>query len=147
MNSTSQRIDLSVIQADTSLSLHKLLKHRIVLDTLLGIASVIDLEHVYQSGEAEAALKRCYLTVPYLLDKFGNHYKQTIMGTATSGKLKGMKYINAKANEYVHPTDGGFDIVVTGKCAELEGEKTRQIHLTCRPQKPEATPETAMEMA
>lgn len=147
MNSTTQRIDLSTIQADTSLSLHKLLKTRIAFDTLMAIATVIDLEHVYQSDKAEAALKRCYLTVPYLLDKFGNHYKKSIMGTATSGKLKGMKYINAEANEYLHPTDGGYDIVVTGKSVQLGSVMTRQIYITCRPQQPIEASEPASALA
>lgn len=147
MNSTLKRLDLSAIQADTSLSLHKLAKHRIAFDTLLALATVIDFENVYQSDDVDVALKRCYVTVPYLLDMFGSHYKKSIMGTATSGKLKSMKFVNSTANEYVHPASDGYEIVVSGKCVELDGKKTRQIHITCRLVKDDAAPETAIEMA
>ncbi len=134
MITTLKRLDLSAIIADESLSLHKSLRTRIATDGLFASVKVIDLEHVYLSDEAEAALKRCYLTAPYLLDKFGKHYKESIIGTVTRGNLKGAKYINPEANEYVHPTDGGIDIVVAGKCVELDNRTTRQVHITCRPQ-------------
>jgi hypothetical protein len=136
---TLKPIDLSTIKAEKSLSLHKSLKTRIAFDGMVANVMVIDLDQVYMSEEAEAALKRCYLTAPYLLDKFGKHYKENIMATATRGNLKGTKYINATANEYVHPTDGGIDIVVAGKCVELDNRTTRQIHITCRPQQPVVT--------
>jgi hypothetical protein len=135
--------DLSAIKAEKSLSLHKSLKTRIAFDGMVANVMVIDLDQVYMSEDAEAALKRCYLTAPYLLDKFGKHYKENIMATATRGNLKGAKYINAAANEYVHPTDGGIDIVVAGKCVELENRTTRQVHITCRPQQSEKATEPA----
>ncbi len=69
------------------------------------------------------------------------------MATATRGNLKGMKYINAAANEYVHPTDSGMDIVVAGKCVELNNRFTRQIHITCRLQQPLAAAEPADTLA
>lgn len=131
---TLKPFDLSAIKADKSLSLHKSLKTRIAFDGLVANVLVIDLDQVYLSDEAEAALKRCYLTAPYLLDKFGKHYKESIIATATRGNLKGAKYINPEANECVHPVDGGIDIVVAGKCVELDNRTTRQVHITCRPQ-------------
>jgi hypothetical protein len=137
-----KRLDLSNIIADESLSLHHSLKTRIAFDGLFANVKVIDLEQVYMSEEAEAALKRSYLTAPYLLDKFGKQYKENIVAVATSGKLKGMKYINSEANEYVHATDDGIDVVVAGKCIELDGKKTRQIHITCRLQKIVVAPES-----
>ena len=133
---TLKTVDLSAIKADKSLSLHKSLKTRIAFDGLVANVVVIDPDQVYMSDEAEAALKRSYLTAPYLLDKFGKHYKENIIATATRGNLKGAKYINAEANEYVHPTDGFSDIVVAGKCVEIDNRTTRQIHITCRPQQP-----------
>jgi hypothetical protein len=139
MNLALKHHDLTAIKADKSLSLHKSLKTRIAFDGLVANLIVIDLDQVFMSDEAEAALKRCYLTAPYLLDKFGKHYKENIMATATRGNLKGAKYINATANEYVHPTDGGLDIVVAGKCVEIDNRSTRQIHITCRPQQPGET--------
>lgn len=134
MNSSLKPLDLSAIKTDKSLSLHKSLKTCIAFDGMVANVMVIDLDQVYMSDDAEAALKRCYLTAPYLLDKFGKHYKENIMATATRGNLKGAKYINAEANEYAHPTDGDIDIVVAGKCVELDNRSTRQIHITCRPQ-------------
>ena len=136
---TLKASDLSAIKADKTLSLHKSLKTRIALDGIVANVMVIDLDHVYVSEDAEAALKRCYLTAPYLLDKFGKHYKENIMATATRGNLKGAKYINAAANELVHPIDDGIDIVVAGKCVEIDNRSTRQIHITCRPQQPGVT--------
>lgn len=144
---TLKPFDLGAIKADKSLSIQKSLKTRIAFDGLVANVMVIDLDQVYMSEEAEAALKRCYLTAPYLLDKFGKHYKENIMATATRGNLKGAKYINAAANEYVHPTDGGIDIVVAGKCVELDNRSTRQIHITCRPQQPVATVDSEKNMA
>ena len=142
-----KRLDLSTIKADKSLSLHKSLKTRIAFDGMVANVMVIDLDQVYVSDEAVAALARCYLTAPYLLDKFGKHYKENIMATATRGNLKGAKYINAAANEYVHSTDGGIDIVVAGKCVELDTRSTRQIHITCRPQQPVVTVDSENNMA
>lgn len=136
MNSELKPLDLSAIKTDKSLSLHKSLKTRIAFDGMVANVMVIDLDQVYMSDDAEAALKRCYLTAPYLLDKFGKHYKENIMATATRGNLKGVKYINAAANEFVHPADGGIDIVVAGKCVEIDNRSTRQIHITSRTQQP-----------
>lgn len=136
MNSTTKPLDLSAFKADRSLSLNKLLKMRIALDGLVANATVIDLDHVYLSDEADTALKGCYITPPYVLTKFGNHYRNQLVATATRGNLKGMKYINDEANEYVHQTDGGVDIVVSGKCVELDSRSIRQVHITCRPQQP-----------
>jgi hypothetical protein len=147
MNSTLKPLDLSAIKADKSLSIQKSLKTRIAFDGLVANVMVIDLAHVYMSDEAEAALKRCYLTAPYLLDKFGKHYKENIMATATRGNLKDAKYINAAANEYVHPTDGGIDIVVAGKCIEIDNCSTRQIHITCRLQQPVVAVDSENNMA
>ncbi len=90
---------------------------------LFANVKVIDPEQVYVSEEAEAALKRSYLTAPYLLDKYGKHYKENIVAAATSGKPKGMKYINSEANEYVHATDDGIHIVVVGKCMNWMGRR------------------------
>jgi hypothetical protein len=142
-----KRLDLSAIKADRSLSLHKVLKPIVTYDSIMAHITAIDLDHVYMSDEASAALSRSYLTPEFVIDKFGNYYKKNIVAVVTSGKLKGMKYINSAANEYVHATDDGIDIVVSGKCVEQDGKKTRQIHITCRLAKDDAAPETAIEMA
>lgn len=140
-------LDLSAIKTDKSLSLHKSLKTRIAFDGMVANVMVIDLDQVYMSKDAEAALKRCYLTAPYLLDKFGKHYKENILATATRRNLKGAKYINAAANEYVHPTDGDIDLVVAGKCVELDNRSIRQIHITCRPQQTVVTVDSENNLA
>jgi hypothetical protein len=126
-----KRLDLSAIKADKSLSLHKLLKTRIHSDNFVANVMVINLDHVYMSDEAGAALGRCYLTAPYLLDRFGSHYLKNIMATATRGNLKGLNYIDPEANTFVHETDGDMDIFVSGKCVEVDGQNLRQIHITC----------------
>lgn len=135
-------LDLSPIKADPSLPLHKLQKTRVSHDSISALITVFDFDHVYMSDEAGAALSRNYLMPAFLIDKFGNHYKKNIVAVATSGKLKGMTYLNSAANEYAHATDDGIDIVVAGKCVELNGKKTRQVHITCRPQKIVAAPES-----
>jgi hypothetical protein len=135
-------LDLSQIKADPSLPLHKLQKTRVTHDSISALITVFDFDHVYMSDEAGAALSRNYLMPAFLIDKFGNHYKKNIVAVATSGKLKGMTYLNSAANEYAHATDDGIDIVVAGKCVELNGKKTRQIHITCRPQKIVVAPES-----
>ena len=137
-----KRLDLSAIKADNSRALHKLLKTHITHDNIMAHITVIDLDYVYMSDEAAAALSRSYLMPAFLIDKFGSLYKKNIVAVATSGKLKGMKYINSDANEYAHATDDGIDIVVAGKCVVLDGKKTRQIHITCRPQKLVVVPES-----
>lgn len=125
------RLDLSAIKADKSLSLHKLLKTRFHSDSFVANVMVINLDHVYISDEATAALARCYLTAPYLLDRFGNHYLKNIMATATRGNLKGLNYIDPEANTFIHESDDDMDIVVSGKCVEVDGQNLRQIHITC----------------
>lgn len=142
-----KRVDLGLIKADRSLSLHKVLKTNVVNDSIMAQITVIDLDHVYLSDQATAALSRNYITPAFLIDKFGSHYKKSIMAVATSGKLKGKKYINSHANEYALATNDGIDIVVAGKCIELEGKKTRQIHITCRPSNAHAAPKTIIETA
>lgn len=135
-------LDLSPIKADPSLPLHKLQKTRVTHDSISALITVFDFDHIYMSDEAGAALSRNYLMPAFLIDKFGNHYKKNIVAVATSGKLKGMTYLNSAANEYAHATDDGIDIVVAGKCVELNGKKTRQVHITCRPQKLVVVPES-----
>jgi hypothetical protein len=139
------RLDLTVIQADKSLSLHQLLKTRIAHDSVMAIITVIDLDQVNISKEAAACVERCYLTPAYLLDRFGNHYKKCVVAEITRGNLKGMKYINAEANEYVLPTETGIEIVVTGKCVDLDNRKTRQTHITCRHQHSIAVSESVVQ--
>lgn len=129
-----KRLDLSAIKADDLLSLHKRLTTRIDTDSFNANVMVINLDHVYMSDEAAAALARCYLTAPYLLDRFASHYLKNIMATATRGKLKGVNYIDPEANTFIHETDGDMHIVVSGKCIEVDGQNLRQIHITCAEQ-------------
>lgn len=129
-----KRLDLSAIKADKSLSLHKLLTTRIDTDNFIANVTVINLDHVYMSDEAAAALTRSYLTAPYLLDRFGSHYLKNIMATATRGNLKGVNYIDPEANTFIHETDSDMHIVVSGKCIEVDGQNFRQIHITCAEQ-------------
>jgi hypothetical protein len=128
-----EKLDLSVIQGDKTLPLHKLQKSRINEDGFSVLLTVIDFDHVYMSKDAGQALERCYLLPAFLLDKFGNHYKKNIVTECTRGKLKGVKYLNPKANVYVHEAGDGIDIVIAGKSIEQDGKTTRQIHITCRP--------------
>ena len=142
-----KRIDLSFIKADRSLSLHKGLKTIVTHDSIMAQITVIDLDQVFITDEATEALSRSYLTPAFLIDKFGSHYKKSIVAVATSGKLKGMKYINSHANEYVFATSDGIDIVVSGKCIEQDGKKTRQLHISCRSTKTEIAHKTTIETA
>lgn len=128
-----KKLDFSAIQGDKTLPLHKLQKTRIYEAGFSALVTVIDFDHVYMAKDAGQALERCYLMPAFLLDKFGNHYKKNIITECTRGKLKGVKFLNPKANVYVHEAGGEMDIVVEGKSIEQDGKITRQIHITCRP--------------
>lgn len=128
-----KKLDLSAIQSDKTLPLHKLQKTRIYEEGFSALVTVIDFDHVYMAKDAGRALERCYLMPAFLLDKFGNHYKKNIITECTRGKLKGVKFLNPKANVYVHEAGVEMDIVVEGKSIEQDGKITRQIHITCRP--------------
>ena len=128
------RIDLNSIQQDKSLSLHKLLELYIADDSCVAIIEIINLQQVYISEAASAALERCYITPAFMLDRFASQYKANVLVEITRGNLKGVQYINPKANEYSHPTEDGMEIVVSGRCADSENGKIREIHITCRHQ-------------
>lgn len=128
-----EKLDLSAIQGDKTLPLHKLQKTRINEEGFSALVTIIDFDQVYITKDAGQALGRCYLMPAFLLDKFGNHYKKNIITECTRGKLKGMKFLNPKANVYVHEAGDEMEIVVEGKRIEQDGKNTRQIHITCRP--------------
>ena len=129
-----KRLDLSAIKADESLSLHKFRTAQFNSESFVANVEVINFDQVYISDDAAAALTRCYITAPYLLDRFGSHYLKNIMATATRGKLKGVNYIDPEANTFIHETDSDMHIVVSGKCIEVDGQNLRQIHITCAEQ-------------
>lgn len=126
-----KRLDLSLIQADPTLSIHASSKMRILSDDLMASVIVMDFEQVHITEEASAALARSYLTPEYLLDRFGSHYKKSILAEVTRGNLKGVQYIDSDANRFVHVTGAAMDVIVSGKCVSLDGKFTRQIHITC----------------
>lgn len=129
-----KKIDLSSIQSDKSLSLHKLLEIWVTDDSFVATIKVLNLSRVYISDEASAALERSYITPAFILDRFASQYKANVLVEITRGSLKGTKYINTKVNEYSHPTKDGIEIVVTGKCVERDKCTLREIHITCRSQ-------------
>jgi hypothetical protein len=127
-----KRIDLRSIQLDKSFSLHKLLESCITEDSCFAVIEVMNFDQVYISDAASQALERCYITPAFMLDRFASQYKENILVEVTRGNLKGMKYINSNANEYSHLTEDGMEIVVTGRCVEINNGKIRQIHITSR---------------
>ena len=128
-----ERVDLQPFAADKTLSIHKFLKLSVEQAEFRASFQIIDLKQVYISADAKAALRRCYLTEAFLLDKFGAHYAKTLLTVGTRGKLKGVTYLNPEANVYRHGTDNGLEIIVSGVSGEREGKTVREVHITCGP--------------
>lgn len=128
-----ERVDLQSFAADKTLSIHKFLKLSADQTEFRAHFQIIDLAQVYISADAKAALRRCYLTEAFLLDKFGAHYAKTLLTVGTRGKLKGVTYLNPEANVYRHGTDNGLEIIVTGVSGKREGKTAREVHITCGP--------------
>ena len=74
-----ERVDLQPFAADKTLSIHKFLKLSVQQAEFRASFQIIDLKQVYISADAKAALRRCYLTEAFLLDKFGAHYAKTLL--------------------------------------------------------------------
>jgi hypothetical protein len=126
-----ERVDLQSFAADKTLSIHKFLKLSADQTEFRAHFQIIDLAQVYISADAKAALRRCYLTEAFLLDKFGAHYAKTLLTVGTRGKLKGVTYLNPDANVYRHGTDNGLEIIVSGVSGKREGKTAREVHITC----------------
>ena len=142
-----ERVDLQALIADKTLSIHKRSKLSIDQPEFRLHIQIFDLAHVYITAEAKAALSRCYLTPAFLLDKFGTQYSETILSTFTRGKLKGVTYLNPKANVYRHGTDDDQEIVITGVCGKREDKTTREVHITCSPRAVQSQPAPSIEVA
>lgn len=142
-----EQVDLQALIADKTLSIHKRSKLSIDQPEFRLYIRIFDLAQVYITAEAKAALSRCYLTPAFLLDKFGAHYSETILSTCTRGKLKGVKYLNPKANVYRHATEDDQEIVITGVCGKREDKTTREVHITCSPRAVQSEPAPSVEVA
>lgn len=142
-----ERVDLQPFAADKTLSIHKFLKLSVEQAEFRASFQIIDLKQVYISADAKAALRRCYLTEAFLLDKFGAHYAKTLLTVGTRGKLKGVTYLNPEANVYRHDTDNGLEIIVSGVSGEREGKTVREVHITCGPRTTQSELTSSAEVA
>ena len=142
-----EKVDLQPLIADKTLSIHMRSELAIDQPEFRLHIQVFDLAHVYITAEAKAALRRCYLTPAFLLDKFGAHYAQTLLTVGTRGKLKGVTYLNPEANVYRHGTDNGLEIIVSGVCGEREGKTVREVHITCGPRTTQSELASSAEVA
>ncbi|MFG5779235.1 hypothetical protein ACFIQF_19415 [Comamonas sp. J-3] len=142
-----EHVDLQPFAADKTLSIHKFLKLYAEQAEFRAHFQIIDLAQVYISAEAKAALRRCYLTEAFLLDKFGAHYAKTLLTVGTRGKLKGVTYLNPEANVYRHDTENGLEIIVTGVSGERGGKTVREVHITSGPRTTQSEQPSSAEVA
>ncbi|KJA09212.1 hypothetical protein RP29_17835 [Acidovorax temperans] len=142
-----EKVDLQPLVADKTLSIHKRSELAIDQPEFRLQIQVFDLAYVYITAKAKAALRRCYLTPAFLLDKFGAHYAQTLLTVGTRGKLKGVTYLNPDANVYRHDTDNGLEIIVSGVSGEREGKTVREVHITCGPRTTQSELTSSAEVA
>ena len=142
-----ERVDLQTLAADKTLSIHKFLKLSAEQAEFRANFQIIDLTQVYISADAKAALRRCYLTEAFLLNKFGANYAKTLLTVGTRGKLKGVTYVNPEANVYRHDTDNGLEIIVSGVSREREGKTVREVHIRCGPRTTKSELTSSAEVA
>jgi hypothetical protein len=127
----AQRVDLTEIMQDASLSLNPLAQQDIRLAELAAKVKVYDPDEVFATDAALSAIKRAYLTVPYLIQLYANNYVEKLFRVATRGNDKGRLILDSSASTYLHKLNNGGALVVQGETVEVDGALTRRLTVSC----------------
>lgn len=127
-----ERVDLTEAKKDTTLSLSKYGQRYVHHDGLLAQVGVYDLDQVFATATALAAIKSGYLTVPYLIELYADNYVDKLFRKATRGNDKGKLILDPEASTFVHQLRDGNELIVKGETVEVNGTYTRRLTISCR---------------
>jgi hypothetical protein len=130
--SETEHVDLSSMMQDSTLPLHQQAVHRFQQQGVCAEIRVFDLSQVHATPAASAAVKRAFLTPPYLIEQYARHYVSALFRAATRGNDKGKLILDPEASTYVHRLSNGNELVVQGETVEVDGAFTRRLTIACR---------------
>ena len=125
------RVDLTETKQDTTLSLAKRRQRYIHQNELLAHIGVYDLDQVFATDTALAAIKSGFLTVPYLIELYADNYVDKLFRKATRGNDKGKLILDPEASTFVHHLRDGNELIVQGETVEVNGTYTRRLTISC----------------
>jgi hypothetical protein len=123
----AKRVDLTETMQDASLCLSLQAQHDILLAALVANVTVYDLDEVLATDAALLAIKRAYLTVPYVIQLYANNYVEKLFRVATRGNDKGRLILDPSASEYTHSLKCGSALVVQGETIKKGEHFTRRL--------------------
>ena len=127
----SERVDLSDIVQDTTLSLHPHAEHTLLQSTLCAKIEVFNLTQVYATATALLSIKRASQTVPLVIEQYAKNYVTKLFRAASRGNDKGLLVLDPTASTYAHRLNDGNELVVQGETIEVDGNYTRRLTITC----------------
>lgn len=86
----SERVDLSDIVQDTTLSLHPHAEYNLEQSTLCAKIEVFNLTQVYATTTALLSIKRASQTVPFVIEQYAKNYTAKLFRAASRGNDKGL---------------------------------------------------------
>ena len=128
----AELVDLTEILKDKTYSLHQLAQHTIQSNDLCGHIVVVDLNQVFATDTAITAIKRAYLTIPLLIERYAKRNTELLLRELTRGSKKGLFVVDPRASIYEHFLEKNLSIVVQGETIEVDGANTRRLTITCR---------------
>jgi hypothetical protein len=136
-NNTSvdaQLVDLTETMEDASMSLNLQAQHDIHLAELVANVKVYDPKEVFATDAALSAIKRAYLTVPYLIQQYANNYVEKLFRVATRGNDKGRLILDSSASTYLHKLNNGGALVVQAETVDKNGQYARRLIIATEPE-------------
>lgn len=128
----TEHVDLSSTIKDSTLSLYQQQKHTFQNHYLCAQIQVFDLSQVHATPDALSAIKRAFLTEPYLIELYALHYVGTLFRAATRGNDKGLLILDPSASTYEHRLRDGSKLVVQGETIDFDGSYTRRLTISYR---------------
>jgi hypothetical protein len=128
----AERVDLSEIVEDTTLSLHPHADHNLQQSTLCAKIEVLNLTQIYATATALLSIKRASQTVPFVIEQYAKNYAAKLFRAASRGNDKGLLVLDPTASTYVHRLSDGNELVVQGETIQVDGEYTRRLTISCR---------------
>lgn len=127
----AERLNLADVICDESLSVHRLSRFAIRLHEISADVEVFDLDQVFATPSAKAAIKRAYLTPLFLVEQYARHYTNGVFRPVTRGNDKGRFILDPLASNYVRQLGDGSVLIVKGATIKVDGHATRTLTISC----------------
>lgn len=126
------RLDLSTVIRDESLSIKRLANLSIHQGEVVGNIRVFDFDQVYIHQNAKSEIKNAYITPLYLIEAYARNNGIKLLRKLSRGNDKGLYVLDSTASTYVHLLNNGRELIVQGENLEIDGKYTRRLTISCR---------------